>query len=261
MIIFQYDKTFEGLLTAIFDAYNRKSFPDLLIGNEDQVPLFVDETYSVLTQKDKATRVWKGLEKKLNKNSLNMISYVWLSELPTIDRLLFSYIRKIVDNSTSFQHNFADNNVLEMRKIAIKVSKERHRMIEFVRFQKAADDLFFAAISPEHNCLPLTISHFRNRFADQKWIIYDMRRNYGYYYDLKKTTEITLDSLDLFADGKLNEDLMATDEKLFQDLWRGYFKALTIKERINPKLHKQQLPKKYWKYLTEKQSVCSNLDE
>lgn len=81
-----------------------------------------------------------------------------------------------------------------------------------------------------------------------------MRRNYGYYYDLKKATEMTLDSLELFADGKLNENLMATDEKLFQDLWRRYFNALTIKERINPKLHKQQLPRKYWKYLTEKQS-------
>ncbi len=254
MIIFQYDKTFEGLLTAIFDAYNRKSFPDLLLGVDEQIPLFVDETYIVLTQKDKATRVWKGLEKKLNRNVLNMITYVWLSELPNTDRLLFSYIRKIFENTASYEYNFADNDVLEIRKIAMKVSKERHRMIEFVRFQKAADDVFFAPISPDHNCLALIISHFKNRFADQKWIIYDMRRNYGYYYDLKKATEMTLDSLELFADGKLNENLMATDEKLFQDLWRRYFNALTIKERINPKLHKQQLPRKYWKYLTEKQS-------
>ena len=29
MIIFVYDKTFEGLLTAVFDAYSRRTFPDL----------------------------------------------------------------------------------------------------------------------------------------------------------------------------------------------------------------------------------------
>ena len=28
MIIFVYDKTFEGLLTAVFDAYSRRTFPD-----------------------------------------------------------------------------------------------------------------------------------------------------------------------------------------------------------------------------------------
>ena len=27
MLIFRYDKTFEGLLTAIFDAYSGKRFP------------------------------------------------------------------------------------------------------------------------------------------------------------------------------------------------------------------------------------------
>ena len=31
MTVFVYDKTFEGLLTAVFDAYSRRSFPDLLL--------------------------------------------------------------------------------------------------------------------------------------------------------------------------------------------------------------------------------------
>ncbi len=253
MIVYHYDKTLEGLMTAVFDAYNRKSFPDLLLGMQEQEPLFVDESYTVITQDESSKRVWKGLEKKLRANALNMITYVWLSELPESDMLIFRYVRKVFDNPISFETNFADEDVLQMQKIALKVSREKQRVIEFVRFQKAADDIFFAPISPEHNCLPLTLHHFTDRFAGQKWIIYDTHRNYGYYYDLKKVTEMILDNTDLFPDGKLNEDLMATDEKLFQDLWRGYFKAMTIKERINPKLHRQNLPRRFWKYLTEKQ--------
>lgn len=31
MVTFVYDGTFEGLLTAIFDAYFRRSFPDELV--------------------------------------------------------------------------------------------------------------------------------------------------------------------------------------------------------------------------------------
>jgi len=253
MIIFRYDKTFEGLLTAVFDAYNRKTFPDRLLDEAEVEPLFTDECYTVITDEAKSDRVWQGLQKKLMPISCNMLRYVWLSELQGSDELIFRYIRKAFDNKHSIEMNFADDDVLEMRNLAKKVDKERCRLIELVRFQKAADDIFFAPVSPDHNTLPLTLEHFTDRFADQKWIIYDTKRNYGYYYDLRTVTEMTLDSKDLFPEGKLDEKLMAEDEKLFQELWKGYFKSMTIKERINLKLQRQHLPERYWKYLTEKQ--------
>lgn len=253
MIIFHYDKTFEGLLTAVFDAYSRKTFPDKLMGPDDIEPLFVNESFSVITDDEKSGRVWKSLEKKLAVITLNMISYVWLSELEGSDELIFRYIRKTFDSNISIELNFADDDVLQLRNIAQKVNREKHRLIEFVRFQKTADNIFFAPVAPDHNALPLTLSHFTDRFADQKWIIYDTKRNYGYFYDLKKVTEMTLDNTDLFPDGKINETLMDKDEQMFQKMWKAYFKSMTIKERINLKLHRQHLPVRFWKYLTEKQ--------
>ncbi|WP_302587710.1 DUF4130 domain-containing protein, partial [Paraprevotella clara] len=32
-----------------------------------------------------------------------------------------------------------------------------------------------------------------------------------------------------------------------------YFKAICIKERLNPRKHRKDMPVRYWKYLTEKQ--------
>lgn len=253
MVIFKYDKTFDGLLTAVFDAFNRKVFPDKLLSENDIEPLFVTELYTVITSAEKTYRVLKGLKKKLMPVSFNMLTYVWLSEEAGSDELLFRYIRKVFEQAHSIEMNFTDDDVLAVRNLAKRVNTEKHRMIEFVRFQKAADNLFFAAIEPDTNCLPLVIPHFKDRFSDQQWIIYDTRRNYGFHYDLKHVTEMTLDNTDLFPDGKLNENLMAQDEKLFQDMWRAYFKSMAIKERINPKLQRQLLPKRYWKFLTEKQ--------
>jgi len=253
MIIFHYDKTFDGLLTAVFDAYNRKTFPDRLLGNDESEPLFTEESYAVITQEDKSNRVWQGLERKMMTVTQNMLRYVWLSEQPGSDELIFRYIRKTFDSKHSIEMNFADPDVLAMRDLAKKTDKERLRLIQFVRFQKAADDIFFAPVSPVFNALPLAIEHFADRFADQKWVIYDVKRNYGYYYDLKTVTEITLEMKENFLNGKLDERLMAEDEKLFQELWKGYFSSMTIKERINPKLHRQNLPRRFWKYLTEKQ--------
>ena len=42
-------------------------------------------------------------------------------------------------------------------------------------------------------------------------------------------------------------------DQLFQDLWRTYFKAICIKERMKPKKQLSDMPRRYWKYMTEKQ--------
>ena len=41
-------------------------------------------------------------------------------------------------------------------------------------------------------------------------------------------------------------------EKKYQTLWQRYFVKTGIPERKNMKLHIQWMPKRYWKYLTEK---------
>lgn len=254
MVIFRYDKTFEGLLTVVFEAYDRKKFPDLLLSENETAPLFYEQVIFITTDEQKANRVWKGLERKISRMSLSCLAASWLSELPEIDRLLFRYIRKAIDTPQSIEMNFGDADVLQVVQIAKKVSREKHRVVEFVRFQKTQDDTYFAALKPLYNVLSLTVRHFQNRFAQQKWLIYDLKRGYGYYYDLSTVTEIYFEQQEAhLISGILNEELLATDEKLFQDLWKAYFKATTIKERINPKLHRQNMPVRFWKYMTEKQ--------
>ena len=59
MILFIYDHTFEGLLTCIFDAYFRKTFPDLLLMEGEPLPLFYNEAIH------SRTRVARITEKNL----------------------------------------------------------------------------------------------------------------------------------------------------------------------------------------------------
>lgn len=254
MIIFTYDKTFDGLLTAVFDAYFRKTFPDALLLEGEPLPLFYDEVVSVVTDDEKVSRVWSGLQKKISSPALSLLTRCWLSEISGIDSIMFRYIRKAIDASSSIELNFGDPDVLELSKVARKVSWESTRITQFIRFQKTVDGTFFAAFEPVYNSLPLAIPHFKDRFSDQKWLIYDLKRQYGYYYDLKEVTEITFDSEEFhLITGMLDESLMASDEKTFQQLWKAYFKSIAIKERLNPRLHRQNMPVRYWKYLIEKQ--------
>lgn len=255
MTLFIYDHTFEGLLTCIFDAYFRKTFPDSLLTEGGPLPLFYDEAIHIVTDEEKAGRVWRGLQKKISRHALFSLTCCWLSELPKVDEMLFRYIRKAINAPHSIETNFADPDVLELAKIYKRVDGERIRLMQFVRFQKAADGTFFAAVEPPFNALPLTVDHFKDRFADQRWLIYDVKRQYGYYYNLTEIEEVTFEDPHQahLVTGMLNETLMDNNEKLFQELWKTYFKSICIKERRNPRKHRQDMPVRYWKYLTEKQ--------
>ena len=255
MIIFIYDKTFEGLLTALFEAYSRRSFPNLLLGEKDPLPLFCDEVFTVYTDQLKADRVWKGLERRLRKSSLSALAETWLSEAEGVDMLLFRYMRKAIDALSSIEYNLGDSDVIEVVKLWKKVHNECHRSIQFFRFQKALDGTYFAALSPLYNVLPLIVSYALDRFADQRWLLYDLSRGYGFYHEVDacEVSEVSFKDEDsLPFDGLLSKEIMDKDELLFQHLWQEYFHAIAIKDRLNPKLHKQYMPARFWKYMPEK---------
>jgi len=253
MLSFLYDNTFDGLLTCVFDAFNRKEFPENIIGENKQLPLFT-ESFHVIADDAKAERVMKALRKKLSKQALDMLFISYLSESEGIEILIFRYIQKALLAEKSIETNFADPDVLELSKIYKKVGREEERIRQFVRFQKTADGLFFAVMDPAYNVLPLTARFFKTRYADQQWIIYDVRREYGLYYDLKTVETVHFEQLPVsLGSGQLPSEKLDEYEIAFQDLWRDYLKAITIRERRNLKLQRQHLPKRFWKYLTEKQ--------
>ena len=260
-MVYTFDGTMDGLLTAVFDAFERHEQPDALLTTGDALPLFCDQMYEVVTDEARAQRVWAGLEKRLSLEALRMIAVGWLSEMQELNNPLFQYICKVFRQpaeAPSIERNFADLDVLEVTNIARKVLHEQLRMKQFIRFQKAKDGTYLAVVSPDHNVLPLIIDHFADRFRDQPWMIYDARRHYGYYYEgtgipVRVTFEDESAVPFSLADGKLNEEVMSSDDRLFQDLWRTYFKAICIRERINPRKQLSDMPRRYWKYMTEKQ--------
>ncbi len=253
MIYYIYDRSFEGLLSAVFDSFSRKETPDRLVSELVTVPLFTD-IHSIVTNAEKAERVLAGLSKKISRPAVYMLHASFLSESEDVENMIFRYICKAFRMEKSIELNFADPDVLELSKIYKKVSRESEKMRQFVRFQKTSDGIFFACVEPIYNVMPLTLDFFEDRFADQQWLIYDIRRDQGWFYNLETIEEVKIENpgFDL-SSGKLNRDIMDEDEMDFQDLWKQYFKSISIKERKNLKLQRQHMPRRFWKFLTEKQ--------
>ncbi|MEE4198222.1 MAG: TIGR03915 family putative DNA repair protein [Bacteroidales bacterium] len=254
MNLFIYDQTFEGLLTAIYDALELNVKPDRIVGaNNFQDDLFAAK-YEVITDTGKFDALWNEIKRKSSGQNCQRIFKAFLSELPGIEILIYNYIQRIIESEANVELDFGDDVVLKINTIQKKVGRESHRVLMFVRFQKTIDDIFYASFDPKYNVIPLTVNHFKSRFADQKWVIFDTRRKYGYYYDLQTVREVTIGKNKVNDQtGKVDPEILHVSEKLFQKLWKNYYDSITIKERKNLKVHMQFLPKRFWKFLPEKE--------
>ncbi|MCL5244303.1 TIGR03915 family putative DNA repair protein [Cellulophaga sp. 20_2_10] len=250
-----YDASFDGFLTAVFTAFEMKLKTVKIVPKQRfQQPLFGDSE-TVYTNQEKANRVWAGLKKKLSTDEARRFYYAFLSEKTSVEDTLYNAIVYVFAATTNVGSNYTNKYILEIAKLTKNVGREKHRMEAFVRFKLTKDGIYFANIEPDFNVLPLIKRHFEKRYADQKWLIYDLKRKYGIYYDLEKVAIITLELGADFDPTKTSAAIFAEVELEFQQLWNNYFKSTNIASRKNMKLHIQHVPKRYWKYLSEKSVV------
>ena len=249
-----YDGSFNGFLTAVFIAFEEKiHVADIQKNGKAQNGLF-SETETIFTNVTKAKRVWNGIRAK-SYNAITNIYFAFLSEAEGIEPMLFNYIQKLMATKDKKQVDFSDETVLYISQLARKVGREKHRMEAFVRFQLTKDDIYFANIEPDFDVLPLISKHFRNRYTDQQWLIYDVKRKYGIYYNLERVELVSLDLSEIHYNRTGKSKAFTEGEYDYQDLWNNYFQSTNIKSRINRKLHTQHVPKRYWKYLSEKKEA------
>ena len=254
MPIFVYDNTFEGLLTCIFEAYSRKQFPDTIQPEGKQPENLFDDTIKIKSDSEKASRVWKGIQNKLSAKNKQLPYHAFLSEEEEIEIKILRFARRLLSEKENIETDFGDPDVMGIFQTARKVKKEAMRMMQFVRFQQTKDGLYFCGIEPQYDVLPLVLNHFQNRFADQNWLLYDLHRNYGAFWNKKTVEEVVLTSREIDRNtGQVSENILNESDAFYQTLWKSYFENINIKERKNLRLQRQHMPRRFWKYLTEKQ--------
>lgn len=254
MIVYRFDGTFDGMLTAVFDSFVRKEYPDVLCLFSDALPLFYDVLHDVVTDESKSGRVWRKLCRMVSRGAQSALTRAFLTDRADFPLSAMRFVSRAVVSGESIEGDFSDQNVLVVLKECRRVTGEAHRLLQFVRFQKAVDGTYFSMIEPLFDVLPFAVTHFVDRFADQHFIIYDRARNYGYHYDGTDARRIVLESLgEHLHTGRLTEDMSDPQERLYQGLWKTYFNATAIMERANTKKQRQDMPVRYWKYLTEMQ--------
>lgn len=245
MICYIYDGSFEGLLTAIYEAYYRKDNPEEFIKNDEFFPTLLTKPVHIHTNNEKADRVYNAIKDKISNEALKYIFYVFLSDLKNSSTLIYKYVRLGFKVGKDTDMHLYNEIVLSVHKITKNVINEYHRMLGFVRFKIINGDFYYAPIEPDHNILELITPHFVKRFITHKFIIHDRKRRAASIYDGRSWCIIELS----INEGE--ELLKFSKDVLYENLWKEYFKSASIEHRKNSKLQKRNMPERYRKFMPE----------
>lgn len=229
-----YDGSFNGFLTSVFRAFDEKiQVADIQKNGITQKGLFSD-TETIFTQMDNAKSVWNGIQSKSH-IAIRNIYFSFLSEQKGIEIVLYKYIKKLFSPTDMLSLNFTDELESKINQLAKTVGKEKQSMEASVTFGLTADAVNLAFIKPDNDVLPLISRHYRFQLSDKPWLIYDSKRNYGLYYDLKSVELISI-----------NADAIQTNMNLSE---------LNVKSLLVRKLHRQPMQKQRTGYFHERTAV------
>jgi probable DNA metabolism protein len=241
-LIYVTDGSFEGILTAVFEAYRLKEEPEGILSRNICQMTLGSEIREIGTDAEKSDRVYKAIVEKISQNAAEIIYSAYLCEHPDIGSAIYRYIKAGLKIGGQVVHFLQNPDVFRINDMSQKVMKEVHLFVGILRFKKLGNGIFYAKYEPDNDITALISDHFVDRLSDQPWIIHDAKRD---VYALYNTCEMIV----------YNEHIPipenAPDEE-FEMLWKRYFKSITIESRKNLKLQRQFMPKRYWNNLIEK---------
>jgi probable DNA metabolism protein len=252
MINYIYDGSFEGLLSAIYEAYYSDKKPDKIVPARDFIDNFLYTNIFIETDYEKYRKVYVSIQSKISDLALEHIYYAFLSETEDSSTFIYEYLRFGFKIGKAIDFHLTDQRVLNIHKAASKVTSENHRLLGLIRFKKIKGDVYYASIEPDHNVLSLLAPHFKDRLSDQRWIIHDLKRNLAAVYNKRNWI---IEHLYSKTSKPFNASLIREVDMDFEDLWKLYFKHISIESKKNIKLQKQHMPKRYWYQLTEKKGI------
>lgn len=244
MRVFIHEPTFEGLLSAIYNAYYSSAKPDTIYSKLVYENNLIDEVVTINSDEEKFQKVYNAIINKISKDVLNKIYYVFLSETKESSNMIYNYVRLGFKLGKDVDLHKNNDIVLYMDKMSKRVHQERHRFTGFVRF-KEINNILYSSISPDFNILPILADHFKNRLSNENFIIHDTKRDIALVYNKENYYLTNL------SEAQKNILLNSPDKGEYEDLWKQYFESVNIKERKNSRLQKRMMPSRYWNNITE----------
>lgn len=244
-VIFLYDDTFDGLMSAVYASYAYRPAPEAVTGRAHCQQLLGRSYVDIATDEATAARVVAGVRRAMGEEAVEKIWRAFLSDGEDKGTAIYRYIRLGMRVGRAVHQHLTDPRVIAVNKLDALVGREVGLLIEFTRFAKLEGGVYYGEITPEHDVLTLLMPHFIDRFHVQPFILHDKGRRLAAVFDRREWVLTSTETMQLPA--------YAADEQAWRRMWKTFYDTIAIKERINPALRRNHMPKKYWKNMLEMQ--------
>lgn len=240
-VIYYYDGSFDGLLCCVFESYDKKEVPmDIILPDAPQTMLL--PTKEIVTDLEKASRVLLSIPKKMGTAALDFVRRAFLTCLDHKEWNILLFLRLGYSYGPQVMNMLADDVVNTLFKAVKHLDNESHLLKGFIRFS-VFNSALVSKIEPKNFVLPLLAQHFRERYPEEQFLIYDKTHGMALVYRPYESTIIPIEDLQLPEPD--------AEEQSFRDLWQLFYNTIEVEGRHNPKCRMGHMPKRYWKYMTE----------
>lgn len=251
---FIYDGSFDGLLTAVFDAYSEKILPSKIVSEEAFQTEMFEENRFIVSDTEKSARVLKGVLRELGSSGVEDLKMAACSGQEDKGIVIFNYLRAVFKFGKKVESMYNLSQVMDYVTLVQRVGYEIERCKGFIRFRELKNGILYAEYEPDNDITEYLMSYFSKRNNDDLFIIRDVKRDiFGLFnreeYIVDKWAVAREDDSESLAE--VRQNFYSDADIIFADLWKQYYKTVAIASRKNERLRRQYMPRRYWKYLIE----------
>lgn len=242
-IICTFDSSFDGFLSAVYHIIKNRIRPVAVLPEGCVQTRLEANIIHVPSDSYKSDKVRRAICERMEYDGFKRTYYAFLNSDPESATAVYKYLLYGFKYGKKTANYMSQPDIFRAYELAHAVTREVDRVQGFLRFSVMEGGVEYAPFEPVHDILALIVPHFMDRLKYIPFVIHDVKREKAAVYTTKEwfitdASGLTVPSL-------------SPEEKNYRELWKDFYRAVTIKERKNPRLQTQMLPKMYRKHMTE----------
>ncbi len=250
--VLQCEDSPQGIFSAVYSAWElklghaRTSIQACSVESMPNLELFA-EYIRIETVQEKAGKVMHTIRTRFSEEILEELYLVACSNGEDKADIVYHYIQLLLSMGMQARRHLSDPYMIRAMELSRAAGNERHHYLGFLRFIETRQGILLGRFEPKNNVTELVMPHFADRFPEERFVIWDTRRNvagihlHGKDYIMQFLTPAQAEQL-----GRYREKEEETEQ-----LWRVFVESISVKARENKELQRNNLPLRFRSYMPE----------
>lgn len=252
--VFYCENSMEGIFSGVYQAWDARvghSRVELRTEEPEEPELFC-VYHRVRTSMTQAEKVRNTIARELGQKILEEICFASCADDSRKGTAIYRTLVECLSvHGTLYKKKSLDNlknpSVRRVTELYRSVWREYDHYLGFLRFQELPGKVLAALVAPRHDILLLFQDHFSNRYPRERWIIGDSIRGTLLVHQPEAPCFVMGNARKVIA--RINECRDAGGD--YELLFTSFCESISIRERENQKLQKQNLPLRYREDMVE----------